>query len=114
VGDKLFDLLARGFAQSFRAAKGDSVPGTPEPWSDQSLAPWQFVFQDQVLNFFVFDPDYNSLIFDINSNDLKKLHIVRSRGAGERANPNLSGFEDQGGKLIIYRTSARRHMLRRS
>src|SRR5439155_1398674 len=78
------------------------APGTPEPWSDPVLAPWQFIFQDQVLKFFVFDPGYNSLSFDINSNDLAKVHMIWNRGGGEGTNPDLSAFADRSGKLIIY------------
>jgi len=107
-------IVYSGFTKSDSAADGSwgtwitglvppDAPGTPEPWSDLELAPWQFIFQDQVLKFFVFgDPGYNSLSFDIDSNDLAKLHMVWNRGGGEGANPDLSAFEDRGGKLIIY------------
>jgi feruloyl esterase len=102
-----------GFSKSDSAADGSSgiwitgpvppdAPGTPEPWSDPELAPWQFIFQDQVLKFFVFDPGYNSLSFDINSNDVAKVHMVWNRGGGEGTNPDVSAFQDRGGKLIIY------------
>ncbi|PYX11793.1 MAG: hypothetical protein DMG84_23180 [Acidobacteria bacterium] len=79
------------------------APGTPEPWSDLGLAPWQFLIQDQVLKFFVFgDPAYNSLSFNLNSDDLAKTHKVMNRGGAEGANPDLSFFQNRGGKLIIY------------
>jgi feruloyl esterase len=79
------------------------APGSPEPWSDPTLAPWQFLFQDQVLKFFVFaDPTYNSLSFNLNSSDLAKTQIVTNRGGAEGANPDLSAFQNHGGKLIIY------------
>ena len=102
-----------GFSKSDSAADGSwgtwisglvppDAPGTPGPWSDPQLAPWQFIFQDQVLKYFVFYPGYNSLSFDINSSDMAQLHSVWNRGGGEAANPDLSAFEDHGGKLIIY------------
>jgi Tannase and feruloyl esterase len=79
------------------------APGTPEPWSDLGLAPWQFLIQDQVLKFFVFgDPAYNSLSFNLNSDDLARTHKVMNRGGAEGANPDLSFFQNRGGKLIIY------------
>jgi len=79
------------------------APGTAEPWSDLEVAPWQFLLQDQILKFFVFsDPSYNSLSFNINSNDLEKTEMVMNRGGAEGRNPDLSGFEDRGGKLILY------------
>lgn len=79
------------------------APGAPEPWSDFAIAPWQFLIQDQVLKFFVFgDPAYNSLSFDLNSADLAKTRMVMNRGGAEGANPNLSSFQNSGGKLIIY------------
>jgi feruloyl esterase len=79
------------------------APGTPEPWSDSALAPWQFLFQDQVLKFFVFgDSAYNSLSFNLNSSDLTKTQLVMNRGGAEGANPDLSSFQTGGGKLIIY------------
>jgi feruloyl esterase len=79
------------------------APGTAEPWSDPGLAPWQFLFQDQVLKFFVFgDPGYNSLSFNINSGDLVKTHMVMNRGGAEGADPDLSAFRNRGGKLIMY------------
>ena len=77
--------------------------GTPEPWSDPTLAPWQFIFQDQALKFFVFaDPGYNSLSFDMNNGDLAKAHHVMNRGGAEGLNPDLSSFQNRGGKLLIY------------
>jgi feruloyl esterase len=77
--------------------------GSAEPWSDPTLAPWQFLFQDQVLKFFVFaDPGYNSLSFNLNSSDLTKTQMVMNRGGGEGTNPDLFAFQDRGGKLIIY------------
>jgi len=79
------------------------APGTPEPWSDPALAPWQFLFQDQVLKFFVFgDSTYNSLSFNLNSSDLTKTQLVMNRGGAEGANPDLSSFQTGGEKLIIY------------
>jgi feruloyl esterase len=79
------------------------APGTPEPWSDPALAPWQFLIEDQILKFFVFgDPAYNSLSFDLNSGDLRKMQMVLNRGGAEGANPDLSSFQNRGGKLIIY------------
>ena len=79
------------------------APGTPEPWSDLALAPWQFLIEDQILKFFVFgDPAYNSLSFDLNSGDLRKMQMVLNRGGAEGANPDLSSFQKRGGKLIIY------------
>jgi feruloyl esterase len=79
------------------------APGGPEPWSDLGLAPWQFLIQDQVLKFFVFgDPVYNSLTFNLNTDDLAKTHLVMNRGGAEAANPDLSSFRNHGGKLIIY------------
>jgi feruloyl esterase len=103
-----------GFTKSDSAADGSwgtwitglvppDAPGTAEPWSDPGLAPWQFLFQGQVLKFFVFgDPGYNSLSFNINSSDLARAQIVMNRGGAEATNPDLSAFEDRGGKLIIY------------
>src|SRR6266404_3973610 len=79
------------------------APGTPEPWSDLAVAPWQFLIEDQVLKFFVFgDPAYNSLSFELNSVDFAKTQIVLNRGGAEGANPDLSSFQNRGGKLIIY------------
>ena len=79
------------------------APGTAEPWSDLGLAPLQFIFQDQVLKFFVFgDPGYNSLSFNLNSSDLARTQIVMNRGGAEGTDPDLSTFKDRGGKLIIY------------
>jgi len=79
------------------------APGTAEPWSDPTLAPWQFLFQDQALKFFVFaDPAYNSFKFDLNSGDLAKTRRVMNRGGGEGINPDLSAFQNHGGKLIVY------------
>lgn len=79
------------------------APGEPEPWSDPSLAPWQFLIQDQVLKFFVFgDPAYNSLSFDLNSDDLARTHKVMNRGGAEGAYPDLSSFQNRAAKLIIY------------
>ncbi len=79
------------------------VPGTAEPWSDLALAPWQFIFQDQVLKFIVFgDPGYNSLSFNLNSSDLARTQVVLNRGGAEGENPDLSAFSSRGGKLIIY------------
>jgi hypothetical protein len=106
-------IVYSGFSKSDSAANGSwgtwmtglfppDAPGTPEPWSDPELAPWQFIFQDQVLKFFVFDPGYNSLSFDINSNDLARAHMIWNRGGGEGTNPDLSAFADRSGKLIIY------------
>ena len=106
-------IVYSGFSKSDSAADGSwgtwmtglfppDAPGTPEPWSDPELAPWQFIFQDQVLKFFVFDTGYNSLSFDINSNDLAKVHMIWNRGGGEGTNPDLSAFADRSGKLIIY------------
>jgi feruloyl esterase len=78
-------------------------PGSAEPWSDPTLAPWQFLFQDQALKFFVFaDPDYNSLSFDINSGDLAREQRVMNRGGAQGLDPNLSCFLNRGGKLLIY------------
>jgi len=78
-------------------------PGTAEPWSDPTVAPWQFLFQDQVLKFFVFaDPGYNSLSFDINNGDLAKAQHVMNRGGAEGLNPDLLSFQNRGGKLLIY------------
>jgi len=103
-----------GFSESDSAADGSwgtwitglvapDAPGSPEPWSDPTLAPWQFLFQDQALKFFVFaDPAYNSLSFNLNSSDLAKTQIVTNRGGAEGANPDLSSFQKHGGKLIIY------------
>jgi feruloyl esterase len=78
--------------------------GHPEPWSDPTLAPLQFIFQDQGFKYFIFgDPEYNFLDFDIeNRDDLARFHRVWNRGGGEATNPDLSAFEKQGGKLIIY------------
>jgi feruloyl esterase len=106
-------IVYSGFSESDSAADGSwgtwitgplppDARGTPEPWSDPQAVPWQFIPQDQVLKFFVFGPDYNSLSFGINSSDLAKLHTVWNRGGGEGANPDLSAFKDRGGKLIIY------------
>jgi len=107
-------IVYSGFSKSDSAADGSwgtwitglvapDAPGTPEPWSDPQIAPWQFILQDQVLKFFVFgDPAYNSLSFDINSNDLAKVHMVWNRGGGEATNPDLSDFMSRGGKLIMY------------
>jgi len=106
-------IVYLGFSESDSSADGSwgmwitglvppNAPGTPEPWSDPGLAPWQFILQDQVLKYFVFDASYNSFRFDINSNDLAKLHMVWNRGGGEGVNPDLSGFKNRGGKLIIY------------
>ncbi len=79
------------------------APGTPEPWTDPTLAPWQFLFEDQILKFFVFaDPGYDSFSFDLNSSDLIKTHTVWNRGGGEGSNPDLSAFESRGGRLILY------------
>ncbi len=79
------------------------APGTAEPWSDPGLAPWQFLFQDQILKFFVFgNPGYNSLSFNISSSELKKAHMVMNRGGAEATNPDLSIFENRGGRLIMY------------
>lgn len=79
------------------------APGDPEPWSNLGLAPWQFLIQDQVLKFFVFgDPVYNSLAFDLNTDDLSKTHVVMNRHGAEGANPDLSSFQSYDGKLIIY------------
>jgi len=79
------------------------APGTPEPWSDPALAPWQFLFQDQVLKFFVFgDPGYNSLSFSLDSSDLTQTQMVMNRNGAQGANPNLSFFKNRGGKLILY------------
>jgi feruloyl esterase len=79
------------------------APGTAEPWSDPTLAPWQFLIEDQILKFFVFaDPAYDSFTFDLNSGDLSKTHAVWNRGGGEGIDPNLSAFQSHGGKLIIY------------
>ncbi len=103
-----------GFSESESAADGSwgtwmtglvppDAPGTGEPWTDPGLAPWQFLFQDQFLKFFVFaDPGYNSLTFNINSSDLAGAHKVMNRGGAEGTNPDLSAFENRGGKLIIY------------
>jgi pimeloyl-ACP methyl ester carboxylesterase len=79
------------------------APGTPEPWTDPTLAPWQFLLEDQILRFFVFaDPGYDSFSFNLNSSDLIKTHMVMNRGGGEGTNPDLSAFESKGGKLILY------------
>ena len=78
-------------------------PGSAEPWSDPTFAPLQFLLQDQALKFFVFaDPDYNSLSFDINSGDLARAQRVMNRGGAEGLNPDLSSFQNRGGKLLIY------------
>ncbi len=107
-------VVYSGFSKSDSAADGSwgtwitglvppDAPGTPEPWSDPGLAPWQFLFQDQVLKFFVFgDPGYNSLSFNINSSDLAKTQMVMNRGGAEGTNSDLSSFQNRGGKLIIY------------
>ena len=77
--------------------------GTSEPWMDPETPPWQFIFQDQFLKFFVFsDPNYNSLSFDINSNDLAKARTLIHRGGAAATNPDLSAFRERGGKLIVY------------
>lgn len=79
------------------------APGTPEPWSDPALAPWQFLIEDQTLKFFVFaDPTYNSASFDINGSDLTKTHLVMNRDGAEGENPDLSSFQNRGSKLIVY------------
>jgi feruloyl esterase len=79
------------------------APGAAEPWSDLAQAPWQFLFQDQILKFLVFeDPAYNSLSFDLSSGDLAKTKIVMNRGGAEGANPDIRSFQNRGGKLIIY------------
>jgi feruloyl esterase len=78
--------------------------GAAEPWSDPpGFAPWQFILQEQFLKFFVFnDPNYNSLTFNINSSDLAKFEGAISRGGAAATNPDLSGFRNRGGKLILY------------
>ncbi len=79
------------------------APGTAEPWNNPGLAPWQFLFQDQALKFFVFgDPGYNSLSFNINSSDLSRTQEALNRDGSEGTNPDLSAFRSRGGKLILY------------
>lgn len=79
------------------------APGTAQPWSDPGLAPWQFTFQDQFLKFFVFsDSNYNSLTFNINGGDLAKAQTVMNRGGAAARSPDLFGFRNRGGKLILY------------
>lgn len=78
-------------------------PGSAEPWSDPTFAPWQFLFQDQGLKFFVFaDPGYNSLSFDINHGDPARAERVMDRGGAEGLDSDLSTFENRGGKLLLY------------
>jgi feruloyl esterase len=78
-------------------------PGRAEPWSDPTVAPWQFLFQDQVLKYFVFaDPGYNSLSFDISSGDLAREQRVMNRGGSQGLDPDLSSFHNRGGKLLLY------------
>ena len=79
------------------------APGAAEPWSDPTLASWQFLLQDQIFKFFVFaDPAYSSFNYYLNGYDLAKTHIVWNRGGGEGVDPNLAEFQNRGGKLIIY------------
>ena len=78
------------------------APGSRQPWSDVTAAPLQFLFQSQFLQFFVFDPDYDSMAFDFNSEDLQRTEAVMNRGGASGDNPDLSLFRDRGGKLIMY------------
>src|ERR1700746_4065493 len=85
------------------AFQAPNALGTSEPWMDPETPPWQFIFQDQFLKFFVFgDPNYNSNRFDINSNDLAKARMLIHRGGAAATNPDLSAFRERGGKLIVY------------
>jgi hypothetical protein len=78
--------------------------GTAEPWSSVGDAPLQFDFQDGFLKYFVYgDATYNSLSFSINdSTQLARLKAVITRGGGDGTNPDLSRFQQHGGKLTIF------------
>jgi len=78
--------------------------GTAEPWSSANNAPLQFILQDQYLKYLVFnDPHYNSLTFNLNNaHQLVRLQAVVARGGADGTNPDLTGFKQNGGKLVIY------------
>ena len=78
--------------------------GTSEPWSSPANAPGQFVLQDQFLKYLVFnDPNFNSLTFNFNDpNQLALLQAVVTRKGADGTNPDLTGFKQNGGKLVIY------------
>ncbi|MGH8013101.1 MAG: tannase/feruloyl esterase family alpha/beta hydrolase, partial [Candidatus Binataceae bacterium] len=78
-----------------------------EPWGQPPLslatAPLQWSFQDQFLKYFVFNnPAYDSLTFNINSNDLDLLQAAVTRNASNGENTDLEPFFSHGGKLIMY------------
>jgi feruloyl esterase len=60
--------------------------------------------QDQFLKYLVFnDPGYNSLSFDLKDpHQLAQLQSVVTRGGADGTNPDLSAFQQNGGKLVIY------------
>lgn len=96
IGEDGWELWITGFARP-------DLPGTPEPWSDPMVTPWQFIFQDQFLKFAVFgDPNYDSLAFNINNSDLSKESEVINQDGAAATNPDLSTFRALGGKLILY------------
>jgi feruloyl esterase len=95
-GEDGWDLWITGF-------ESPNAPGTSEPWVDPETPPFQFIGQDQFLKFFVFgDPNYDSLAFNIDSNDLLRTESVINREGAAATNADLSVFKKRGGKLLLY------------
>jgi Tannase and feruloyl esterase len=81
--------------------------GVAEPWGaiplpSFYLAPAQWSFQDQYMQFFVFGAGYDSLQFNINSNALEEAEATITLGGSDGVNPDLSAFVNAGHKLLMY------------
>ena len=62
-------------------------------------APFQFIFQDQYLRFFVFGPAFDSMTFNF---DTGPAALAVSSEVINATNPDLSAFKAAGGKLIMW------------